>query len=226
LPSSWIEVAPAIVNTVLTLRPRRVLDLGMGAGKYGFLIREQGDLAAGRTLRRDWQIHIEGVEGYAPTISDHQRCVYDLIHAVDAREFLRDYRGPKYDVCLAIDVIEHFLPEEATALIRGALDVSRYVLISTPRGFFTQHVPGNPLDEHRSWWPKSSLKKLARVCGATMVIAHVYASNVAVFSRGDSLPKIRVGQLRAFLRILRDLSVPEHLYYTLIGGRGPTIPKD
>jgi hypothetical protein len=36
-----LSPAPMIVQAVLSLDPIRVLDLGIGTGKYGFLLREQ-----------------------------------------------------------------------------------------------------------------------------------------------------------------------------------------
>ena len=63
MPSGPLIATRLIVNTVLELGPTRVLDLGMGTGKYGFLLREQTDLAQGRLSRDDWRMRIDGVEG-------------------------------------------------------------------------------------------------------------------------------------------------------------------
>jgi predicted TPR repeat methyltransferase len=51
MPSRPLAVAPLIVQATLAVNPSRVLDLGMGTGKYGFLLREQRDLARGEWTR-------------------------------------------------------------------------------------------------------------------------------------------------------------------------------
>ncbi|HEY4056573.1 MAG TPA: hypothetical protein VGM39_08185 [Kofleriaceae bacterium] len=219
--SSWIDVAPAIVKTALACSPRSVVDIGMGAGKYGFLLREQTDFAHYRNRRDRWKLHIDGVEGFADTVGDHQRAVYNDIFVEEALAFSQTNKR-NYDVALVIDIIEHFVPAEGQALIENILKFADYVIVSTPRGYFSQ-AHENPLEHHRSWWPTAALVELARRCNASVSYAHVWMATVAVFSTRKEAVPVAEAKLRSTLRLARDMVVPERLYYRFLGAVGPTI---
>ena len=40
MASSFVSQIPVIVNLVSKLKPRKIIDIGKGFGKYGFLIHE------------------------------------------------------------------------------------------------------------------------------------------------------------------------------------------
>lgn len=213
-----------IVQAVLSLDPIRVLDLGMGTGKYGFLLREQTDFAAGRVERTSWRLQIDGVEGFAPYIGDHQRAAYNEIFVTDALQFLASFSGDAYDAALAIDVIEHFEPEDAVRLVERALTAASVVYMSTPKGFDPQTDPQNELERHRSWWPRVSLKRLAATCNAECALMSTRMTNIAVLSRGARLPRLTSNWLRNTAAMAKDRLLPEIAYYRAIGRAGPRIP--
>ncbi len=223
MPSGPLIATRLIVNTVLELQPRRIVDLGMGTGKYGFLLREQTDLAQGRLAREDWQLRIDGVDGYADYIGDHQRSVYDEIFVADVRDFLRDREGEPYDVALLLDIIEHFPPDAAAEFLGEALDAASYVVVSTPKGFYPQADEPNELERHWSWWPKSGLRALAKRCGAEASITQVRMTNLAVFSRRSAPPAFSTERRYELSSFLKDRLLPEHLYYRAIHKAGPTL---
>jgi hypothetical protein len=218
MPSGPLEGAALLVDTLLTTGPRRVLDLGMGTGKYGFLLREQHDLAEGR-----WELQIDGVEGYAPYIADHQRAVYDSIIVADVRDFLRETPERSYDVALALDLIEHFPPDEGRDLIRDTLRVAALVAITTPKRFYPQTEHANVLEHHQSWWPRGALRRLARECDATASITQLRMTNMALLSRNGPAPPLRVGRLAGTAAHIKDRLIPERLYYRALGKTGPTL---
>jgi hypothetical protein len=223
MPTGPLIGVNLIVNTVLSLEPRRILDLGMGTGKWGFLIREQSDLAEGRNDRREWKLTIDGVEAYEPYIGAHQRSVYDTVHVADVREFLLSYRGEKYDVVLALDIIEHFDPGAAVEFVAEALGVARFCVISTPKGFYPQEGHANVLETHRSWWPPSALRKLATACGANVALAQLRMVNVAIVSRDATPPKLRVGRVLDATAFVKDHLLPHEVYYRALHRAGPSI---
>jgi len=223
MPTGPLIGVHPIVNTVLELEPRRVLDLGMGTGKWGFLLREQTDFADGRTDPSEWLLQIDGVEGFEPYIGAHQRSVYDHIHVADAREFLQSQESQTYDVALALEIIEHFEPEAAVQFISDALTASRVCVVSTPKGFYAQEGHANTLETHRSWWPPPALEKLAARCGAQISISQLRMTNVAILSRVAPPPHMAVGRLLDASAYLKDHLVPQRLYYRMLGRTGPSI---
>ena len=141
MASGPLQPMPKLIELSLAVRPRRILDLGMGTGKYGFLLREQTDLAYSRAPE-EWQLHLTGVEGHAEHIGPHQRSVYDEIEIAEISEFVEGYDDERFDLTLLIDVIEHFAPADAKALVDRVLVLSRYLLISTPTAYYAQENTG------------------------------------------------------------------------------------
>lgn len=223
MPSSPLEPVPLIVRTVLSLRPQRVIDFGAGAGKYGFLLREQGDLAAGRVVRETWRLHIEGVEGYAPNISEITRVVYNSVHLADCREFARQYHGPAFDAALAIEVIEHFTPSDGVEFAMNVLRFAPVLVIATPKSYFRQDALENELEWHRSWWPAAALRELARRCSAELALVKLPLSSVAVLCKGQPRPGLSANLLKNVAVAMKDALLPERAYYRAIGGAGPSI---
>jgi hypothetical protein len=209
-----------IVESALALEPRSVLDLGMGTGKYGFLIRDQSDFAHGtRTVR------IVGVEGYSDYVGDHQRAVYDEIVVGDVNAYLST-TSERFDVALALDIIEHFEPAEAVDFVRKALDVSRFVFVSSPRVYYPQDDHENVLEWHRSWWPRPALRTLARCLDAKIAERRDWASIVVVLSRGEQ-PRLASYRAAAIRSWLTTNLLPEILYSRARGRSGPMLrPRD
>jgi hypothetical protein len=222
MPSSPLVAAPFIVQQVLRLRPRRVLDLGIGAGKYGFLLREQHDFSEGRMKRDQWELTIDGVEAYESYVAEHQPTVYDTIFISDVEDFLEGYRGASYDVVLALDIIEHLPPTGGLNLTRRALEHGDLLFISTPKNFFRQDHLANPLETHLSWWPRTALDKLAELCGAQARSVRVGRSTISVIGR-PPLPSMKVGRALDLAVTVKDAVIPQRLYYRARGQVGPTI---
>ena len=195
----------------------------MGTGKYGFLIREQSDLANGRVDRGTWQMRIDGVEGYSAYIGDHQHAVYDSVIVSDVVDFLSRSERDSYDVALALDVVEHFTPKEGLEFVKNALRVSRYVLISTPKGFYEQQHDANVLETHRSWWPTKALKELARSCNAHASIAQVRMVNLALLCQAHRPPAFKLERGFELASASKDMFLPELWYYRAIHKAGPSI---
>src|SRR3989304_997151 len=125
MPSSRPELIPFVINLVMQLQPRSILEIGTGFGKYGFLFRE------------NWQVRIDGIECFAPYISDLQRRIYNRIIIGDALSEI-DRLG-SYDLIFLCDVIEHFSKEDGSvALDKGLARAGRMVLVTTPNYFNPQ----------------------------------------------------------------------------------------
>lgn len=175
MPSSLLALAPTVVTYVADRareleRPIRVLDVGVGRGKYGLLLREY----LGESLDR-----IDGVEAEGRYLEQAPwlRSIYDTVLVDDVTNFV----GPEfdiYDLVLMLDVLEHLERADAIRLL-GVIGPP--VLISTPVDFFQnpEHVD-YPTEEHRSHWTAERLASIRPIDREDVLAREVFA---AVFVR-------------------------------------------
>jgi hypothetical protein len=148
MPISDFRHIPTVLHYALALRPRSVLDVGVGMGTYGFLLRGFLDVDSwspgpGRSVR------IEGVEIFAPYKNSVWDFAYDRVHLGDVRELLPTLGS--YDLVLMNDVLEHFVRSEARALVHQALAGAKAVIATTPNRECPQGPwGGNEAETHKS----------------------------------------------------------------------------
>jgi hypothetical protein len=203
MPTSLACQIPRIIRVAQELRPRRVLDVGIGFGKYGLLLREYLELwGPGTPDDRPWppprRTTIDGIEACEDYVGDLQRMIYDHIHIGDAVTVLRGMAGNAYDLALMIDILEHFDPEAGREAVDQVTRVATFVVISTPSRVVAQGPAfGNPLEQHRSHWRLGDLRAIAPtvvVPRAQQAVHNLYApSTLAVLSRRDPQVLGRLG---------------------------------
>jgi SAM-dependent methyltransferase len=180
MPTSPWSNLPKIIGIIMDLRPypSRVLDVGIGYGKYGLLCREY--ISYWNSSKEPREVIVDGVEAFEEYIGELQRNIYDNIFIGDALEVLPLMPDNSYDLILLIDVLEHFEREAGIRVIAECRRVGKAVLVSTPRKFFLQEDSwGNPYERHKSLWSKKDLLAL----GASQV---VQAENwVAMFAKAS-----------------------------------------
>ena len=115
MPVSNFLHLPAVVHLAISLRPHRVLDIGIGLGTYGFMIRQFSDIAAGRLSKTEWSTVIDGIEIFETYRNPIWEYYYDQVFIGDAKTILPTL--DKYDVVLCNDVLEHFDLADAAALL-------------------------------------------------------------------------------------------------------------
>lgn len=169
MPSSGPNSIPVVLELAWELAPKRVLDLGVGYGKYGVLLREQLELRhshedrhRGKTNGFSRVVRIDGVEGFPSYVGDLHRAVYDSIYLEDILEFVN--KEWEYDFIFIGDVLEHLDKAIAvekvlpTLVARAAMGV----LVSVPAKVGEQGATfGNPLEIHRSSWSAREFKQFA-----------------------------------------------------------------
>jgi glycosyltransferase involved in cell wall biosynthesis len=153
MPTSWYQAVPAIIDLVTHDGPQSIIDIGVGFGKYGVLLREVFDIPYERYDKKSWHLQldgIEGFEGYNNPIHDH---VYNKMYYGDIFAVLPTLTQ-KYDTLLLIDVLEHFDKEEGLRLIDNLLEVTnKSLIVSTPIMPAPQgEYLGNKLETHKSRW--------------------------------------------------------------------------
>lgn len=149
MPIGSYASVPWVAQHLITHRPQRILDLGMGFGMYGAMVRQWLDLGV-----QPWKTFLVGVEGWV----NYRNPVWDLYNVVYA-ELIQDFlkrESPPFDCVILGDVIEHLPKDEGRQLIvelQRLVSASGHLLIVTPAEFFEQGaVYGNALEVHRSHW--------------------------------------------------------------------------
>jgi hypothetical protein len=166
MPTSATSQVQAIMLLCDELRPQRVLDVGIGFGKYGVLVREALDIAHERYDKTQWQVEIGGIEyaeGYRNPIWDY---AYDWVEVGDATVVLPQLGH--FDLILVIDMLEHLAREEGYRFLSDCVDHGTHVIVCTPSNFSPQGaVHGNPRERHLSFWTLRDLRphcRLHRYC--------------------------------------------------------------
>ena len=150
MPHSTHHPLTQVMDHVVRMQPRTVLDVGVGYGKWGLLVRESLDWLQDRHDPATWQTHITGLEAFEDYTSPLYGWVYDEIIYDDIVHYARDC--PPYDLVVMGDVIEHLPKQEGLAVLETLLAKCRNVVVATPVDFFTQDILDNPWEQHHSLW--------------------------------------------------------------------------
>jgi 2-polyprenyl-3-methyl-5-hydroxy-6-metoxy-1,4-benzoquinol methylase len=149
---SYPQNIEPILNLILKLKPKKILDIGPGFGKWSILIREAllSDRAAQGELTPKDDIIIDCCECCQYFINQpyHQALYNHHYHKRIEEVDLPD----DYDLLLLIDVIEHFPKEKGKELLKR---LSRFnLLVSTPKEvvFYRTHFYGPDSEPHLSQW--------------------------------------------------------------------------
>ena len=133
------------------LKPKSILDVGCGNGKYGFLFREKLDWDNGRFRRKEWKVVIDGLDVYADYLTDIHTHIYNVCYAEDWLDFNIpcDY---KYEMIFMGDVLEHFAEGDWQKALQKAKDHSLITICVCPNweGSGQQGAwQGNKYEEHK-----------------------------------------------------------------------------
>lgn len=149
MPIGSFTVIPHIALHLARNAPARVLDVGIGFGMYGAVVREWVDLGV-----QPWKTHLVGIEVHEP----YRNPVWDLYDEIfigTVQAFLAARRDPFQSIILG-DVIEHMDKPDGRALLTSLQQIvapGGDLFVATPAVFFEQNaVYGNPYECHRSLW--------------------------------------------------------------------------
>jgi hypothetical protein len=147
MPFSNPDHIPAIIHLACAVQPLKILDVGIGMGAYGFLLRQYLDIAREQLNSSQWRVRIDGIEvfeGYRNPVWDY---AYDQVLIGDVRDIIPSMEP--YDLILMADVLEHFDLPEARRLIAQSLKRARVVIASTPNREHPQGAwAGNEAERH------------------------------------------------------------------------------
>lgn len=158
MPTSHPFQLNQIMHLVIQQKPESVLEIGVGFGKYGLLLREYLEIWGEGEEYSDFKRQIDGIEIYEPYILAHHEQIYDRIYKGNALDILPELE--QYDLILLIDVLEHFDYDDAVRLLSLCQEKSKAIIISTPKDIGQQEGGyGNVYETHRSQWTRQLLSK-------------------------------------------------------------------
>lgn len=163
MPSSHHKQINEIVAIISRLKPKKFIDIGVGFGKYGFLVREYADVNCRpgneEFIYENKRCIIHGIEGFPKYIGELQNNIYDKIFIGDAIKQV-DLIDDDYDLIFLIDIFEHFSKIDGEKLLEKLEKKGKNILISTPKNMQEQDdVFGNEFEIHRYNWRKRDFSK-------------------------------------------------------------------
>lgn len=162
MPTSHSNQINEIVHIIRMVNPQKLLDIGIGFGKYGFLAREYLELWDGREKYNDWKRKIDGIEIFEDYITDLQRFIYNTIFIGNAIDILPNLKE-HYDLILLIDVLEHFNKEDGIKLLKECIEHSDNILISVPNDIGNQKDAfGNIYETHKFQWETKHFTEISK----------------------------------------------------------------
>ena len=176
MPTSDPHNINAVLTILTNLKPKRVLDIGCGFGKYGVLLREYLDVWYERVRKEEWVTTIVGVEAYEPYHNQIQDYAYSKVYIGEAQSVLPTLG--EFDVVLIADVIEHLEQEQARELVRECFKHSPVVVISSPVEFYPQTaIYGNSYEVHRNLWTRDDFPAEVTIRTIRVVSCNVYVAS-------------------------------------------------
>ena len=160
------NIAPFTRVKLAAQYPLRALDIGVGAGRWGFLFRDCMEFRADRYFKKDWVYTVDGVEVFEGYRNPVWSYAYDQIVIADIRNVISEIENRKpYDFIFFMDVIEHLPKEEGEQILARLVKRTRNRLILTfpdgnqPESALRQGaVHQNENERHISLWTQDDLK--------------------------------------------------------------------
>jgi SAM-dependent methyltransferase len=160
MPSSHPYQLNEILELIIETNPGKLLDIGIGFGKYGFLAREYLELWQPDAVYGDHKRQIDGIEAFEAYLTPLHHLIYNHIYTGDAKEVLPTL-SDRYDLILMIDVFEHFTYEDGLKVLEQCRRCGRNILISVPMVMSVQdEVFGNPYETHRYNWSRRDFSRI------------------------------------------------------------------
>lgn len=160
MPVSSFAVIPYVIDKLTKNNPKTVLDLGVGNGMYGNLVKNY--------LPNSEVFGIEAWSGYR----SHMWDAYNSVIIGDIIEELPNLGT--FDFIIMADVIEHFEKTKGREVVDMILSRSEHSIISTPDVFCEQGaVGGNEYETHKSLWKPEDLPEYEPLIDGPCKFGHI-----------------------------------------------------
>jgi len=148
---------PFVATELQRLKPRSILEIGVGFGKWGVVAREYLEAWQGHFRREEWRVRVEGIEIFEGYRNPIWAAAYDQIHIGDATQILSTLG--QFDVGLICDVIEHIEKPTGLNLVNQLLAHCQTVILTTPMSFWPQREEhGNASQRHVCLWQPADFR--------------------------------------------------------------------
>jgi len=158
MPSSYHGFIVDVLNIYIQEYPKKVLDVGIGFGKWGYLFRDYGDIFRGKIYPNQWQIQIDGIEAFEQYVHEAHKYIYNNIIIGDVSKVCNTLG--KYDFIYAGDVIEHLEKNVAIDTLNILKTKTKTLVVSIPLGadWKQGHLAENDFEVHKSIWSQDDFK--------------------------------------------------------------------
>jgi len=172
MPISDYRHIPQVLDEVYLLQPETVLELGIGFGKWGVLLREVLDAMYGRCREDQWKRQIWGVEAWF----EYKNPCWGAYQSVTRGDFTKPLPGGikedmlvGWDLVMMMDSLEHLPREVGRPFLASLVENNKRVIISVPNGYMPQDeaVYGNEYEKHR--WTFKGMEEFERFAGVKLL---------------------------------------------------------
>ena len=136
MPLSKYDAIPVVMDIIDEEKPRTVLDVGIGMGIWGAILRGNLDWADERYIKskykEQWRV-IDGIEifeGYRNPLWDY---CYNTIKIGDVVDLITEVPQSEYTVILMADIMEHLKDKDKKFVISEACKrTGLYTIVVSP----------------------------------------------------------------------------------------------
>lgn len=179
MPTSNHRIVTSVLDKIKTVSRTRpilsVLDIGVGFGKYGFLIRELLDIRMNRYDKKDWIVEIDGIEIFNSYITPVHNYIYDDIYIGNVVNILDTLHS--YDLVILFDILEHLPKKQGRQVIKSLYNKTNTLFMCS----FPDNLKNdaniewkNSAEHHLCLWTKHEVEDL---------IGEMYTLDVNLYSK-------------------------------------------
>lgn len=160
MPSSRFDSIPFVLDLVTQWRPRSILDIGVGFGKWGTLFREYLDIWRTDLPYTQKVTRIVGVEAFKEYENPVWKA-YDKVIVGDVSDdrVKAELEEEKFGLLFLGDVIEHFDKEKGKELLK-TLNYDKIIIVTPLHVSQQGAVYDNRFEIHKSSWKWQDLPGL------------------------------------------------------------------
>jgi hypothetical protein len=163
--SGWDPIYPVMAEIQKIDPKNAVLDVGIGTGQWGFLVRNYHDMRYGRFDKASWKLRLLGIEGCSRYHNPAWQ-FYDDVRIGEASLAIEDFVklgygmvGNQFDVSIMIEVLEHFEKEKGKEVLRNLAKISKNLIFSYAN-MEQGAAHGNEYEVHRSTWSDAEIREI------------------------------------------------------------------
>jgi len=183
MPYSSFIFDRSIEEIIRLLKPKTLLDLGAGAGKYGELAKKISS-----------SIKLTAVEIEKDYIKNFKLpSVYDEVWNISATDLINPkYYDLSFDVIMIGDIIEHLKKSDGIDLLNFLIYRCRWIIVEFPYRYLQNSVDGYQSEAHISAWTKDDFSsfeatKLSEKNTQRLIVLRGYLENEVSVTEIESL---------------------------------------